>query len=82
MAAKRPILCIGPIGGDADKILQEVNGGLLSDWDDAVKLEQNIMYFYAKHKQGNLPCESKGIEKYSRKELTKDMAKLLNTITS
>jgi hypothetical protein len=81
MAAHRPILCLGPIGGDADKILHEVNGGLLSDWDDAAKLEENILYFYSKYKQGNVPSESKGIEKYSRKALTQNVANLLNRIT-
>jgi len=82
MAAKRPILCIGPKGGDADKILTEVNGGLLSDYEDAAKLEQNILYFYNKYKQGGLLPESKGIERYSRKALTQNVAKLLDTILS
>jgi hypothetical protein len=80
MAAQRPILCIGPTRGDADIILKEVNGGLLSDYEDAAKLEENIMYFYNRYKQGTFDCESRGIEKYSRKALTGDMVNMLNTI--
>lgn len=80
-AAKRPILCIGPKGGDADKILEETNGGLISGYEDSQTLEANIMYFYKKYKQGGLHCESVNIEKYSRKMLTGEVAEVLNEIT-
>ncbi len=80
-AAKRPILCIGPKGGDADKILEETKGGLISGYEDSQTLENNIMYFYNKYKQENLPCESVNIEKYSRKMLTGEVAEVLNEIT-
>jgi hypothetical protein len=82
LAAKRPILCIGPKGGDADKILTETNGGLISDYEDSKTLEANILYFYNKYKQGNLPSESVNIEKYSRKILTGEVANVLNTISA
>ena len=80
-AAKRPILCIGPEGGDADKILEETKGGLISGYEDSQTLEANILYFYNKYKQGYLPCESINIEKYSRKMLTGEVAEVLNDIT-
>jgi len=80
-AAKRPILCIGPKGGDADKILSETNGGLISGYEDGQTLEANILYFYNKYKQGSLPSESVNIEKYSRKMLTGEVADVLNSIS-
>ncbi len=80
LAAKRPILCIGPKGGDAEKILTETKGGLISGYEDSQTLETNILYFYNKYKQGNLPCESVNIEKYSRKMLTGEIAGVLNEI--
>jgi len=80
-AAKRPILCIGPKGGDADKILAETKGGLISGYEDSQTLEANILHFYNKYKQGNLVCESTNIEKYSREELTGEVAEVLNEIT-
>ena len=82
LAAERPILCIGPKGGDADKILAETKGGLISGYEDSQMLEANILYFYNKYKQGNLPCESLNIEKYSRKMLTGEVADVLNEITA
>ena len=80
LAAKRPILCIGPKGGDADKILTETKGGLISGYDDSQTLEANILYFYNKYKQRNLPSESVNIEKYSRKMLTGEVAGVLEGI--
>jgi hypothetical protein len=81
LAAERPILCIGPKGGDADKILTETKGGLISGYEDSETLEANILYFYNKYKEGNLPCESVNIERYSRKMLTGEVAGVLNGIT-
>jgi hypothetical protein len=80
MAAHRPILCIGPSGGDVYKILTETNSGYLSGYDDIQSLEKNIFALYDKFKKGTLSSESKGIEKYSRKELTSDLANVLNII--
>lgn len=82
LAAERPILCIGPKGGDADKILTQTNGGLISGYEDSQSLEANILYFYNKYKIGNLSSESVDIEKYSRKALTGEVAKVLNEIST
>ncbi|HXB10407.1 MAG TPA: glycosyltransferase family 4 protein [Bacteroidia bacterium] len=80
MAAHRPIICIGPSGGDVDKILSETNSGYLSGYDDTQALEKNILVLYDKFKKGTLSSENKNIEKYSRKELSNDLSKVLNTI--
>lgn len=82
MAAKRPVLCIGPVGGDVDSILKETRAGLLADYDDAATLEKNILYYYNKYKAGNLVSESVNTEKYSRKMLTGEISNVLNTISS
>lgn len=80
MAAKRPILCIGPRGGDADKILDETKAGLLSDYADLETLEKNIMYYYNSFKAGKLQSEGVNTERYSRKALTGEVANSLNGI--
>jgi len=80
MAARRPILVIGPVGGDVDKILTETKVGLLADYDDAATLEKNILEYYSLYKAGNLTSSGTNIEKYSRKSLTGEMANVLNTI--
>jgi glycosyltransferase involved in cell wall biosynthesis len=82
MAAKRPVLCIGIEGGDAEKIINETRAGLFAGFDDAVTMEKDILYFYNKYKEGYLPCESINIERYSRKSLTGDVANVLNSMVS
>jgi len=80
LAAKRPILCIGPIDGDAAQILKETNAGLISGFDDSNELKKNILLFYNKYKSHQLSIVSNKIEQYSRKALSNKMAEILNNI--
>jgi len=77
LAAKRPIICIGPCDGDAAKILKQTNSGLISGFSDENKLKNNILEYYNLFKNKKLISESTGIEKFSRKELTGKLAELL-----
>jgi len=81
MAAERPILCIGPKGGDAEKIINETACGYFSAFGDKEMLKNQIRTLFIKYRENNLYIESKNIEKYSRKELTRRMAHLLDGIT-
>ena len=78
MSAQRPILCIGPADGDAAAILNETQSGKISGYEDVSGLKKNIMEFYTLYKQKQLFVNSKGIEKYSRKNLTKELSDLIN----
>ena len=80
MAAKRPILCIGIEGGDAQKIIDDTKAGLFAGFDDIAEMKKSILYFYSKYKSAGLFSEGANIEKYSRKSLTGDLAKVLNSI--
>jgi len=80
MAAKRPILCIGIEGGDAQKIIDDTKAGLFAGFDDIAEMKKSILYFYSKFKSGGLFSEGANIGKYSRKSLTGDLAKVLNSI--
>ena len=82
MSAKRPILCIGTTDGDAAKILNETKTGVISGFDDVETLKKNILEYYKKFKENNLFNESKDIEKYSRYNLTKKLAKVLDLIAN
>ena len=81
MAAKRPILCIGIEGGDAQKIIDETRAGLFAGFDDITSMKKNILYLYTKYKQGNLTSEGVNIERYSRKSVTGEVANALNFIS-
>lgn len=80
MAARRPILCIGPTDGDAAKVLAETQSGLCAGYNDKELLKSHITEFYRQYKNNTLQVNSSGIEKYSRLELTSRMAALLDTL--
>ncbi len=77
MAAKRPILAIGPPGWDVERILRETSAGACFTYEGRADLKDQILSYYELFKQSKLRSESKNIEKYSRRNLTGDLAQLL-----
>ena len=80
IGAKRPIICIGKVDGDAGKIITETNAGSISNFDDVAGLKENLLNFYQLYKAQNLTVSSEGYEKYSRKLLAGQIAEELNKI--
>lgn len=77
MAAGTPVLAIGPVNGDLSKIIKETNCGLISDFKDELSLEKNILQLF--QDQG-INHNQETISKYSRKNLTKELAELLKNV--
>ena len=82
MAANRPILALGPINGDLQSILTNSNAGTIIDYDDYAKIKSVIIDLYTKFKTQKLAITSKGIEKYHRRNLTKQLAAIIKQIKS
>lgn len=81
MASGRPILCIGPEDGDSARILNETQTGVTVDFNDKEKMEATILEFFNKSKENqSVTVDISKVEKYSRKNLTKEYAQLLNQI--
>ena len=80
LAARRPILSLGPIGSDIQRILAETNSGCFFNTQEEVLLKKHILDLYAAYLSGSLSVSSKGIEKYSRRELTGELAKLIKVL--
>src|SRR5690606_20072373 len=77
LAAKRPIISLGPKESDIEAIISETKSGkFFSYWDDDA-LKVDILQLYNQFNNGDLRIASEGIEKYSRRELTKQMAALI-----
>lgn len=77
LAAKRPIIALGPKDSDIERIIAETKSGkFFSYWDDD-ELKIEILQLYEEFKKGDLGITSEGIEKYSRLQLTKQMATLI-----
>lgn len=75
--ANRPIIALGPKDTDVEVILEETNTGNYFNYDDYTALKSKIIEHYNAFKKGNLQTESKNIQKYSRKNLTETLSKLL-----
>lgn len=81
LAAKRPILCIGIEDGDAAKIIHATGSGVVVNFTDAIKMKQSVLSFYNEYKNKSLQVDTNSVEKYSRKNLTKQLAEILNHIS-
>ncbi len=77
MVAKRPILAIGPKNWDANQIISNTNTGVVFNYESKTDLKNVILKWFAAYQKGNLYTESKGVEKYSRRELTRELSKLI-----
>ncbi|MAU72813.1 MAG: glycosyl transferase family 1 [Pseudozobellia sp.] len=77
MAAKRPILALGPKEWEVGQIIEECNAGRTFEYDAYETLEKTILDWYKAFKGKSLITESKDIEKYSRKALTAKLAEIL-----
>lgn len=79
MSARRPILAVGPVDGDAAEILRQSNAGTIAGYGDEALLYAQVKDYYAKFTEGKLEVNSSGIEKYSRRELTRQLSEILST---
>ena len=77
LAAKRPIIALGPEGSDIKNILEETKSGEFFNYRDEIALKDKLLNCYKDFKEGELDISSEGIERYSRRELTRVMAELL-----
>ncbi|HTF04685.1 MAG TPA: glycosyltransferase family 4 protein [Bacteroidia bacterium] len=80
MSAKRPVLAVGPVDGDAAEILRETNAGTIAGYADEELLYGQVSEAYGKFKEGKLEVNSAGIEKYSRRALTGELADVLDSL--
>ena len=80
LAAKRPIIAMGPCGSDVESIIMETNSGKYFSYAEEEKLKEQITSYYKEFKQGELIVESQNISKYSRRELTHKMSEVIKKI--
>ena len=80
LAAKRPILAIGPIVGDAADVLKETGAGIMVDFQDDEGTKKALLDYYNRYKKRLLNVPSESIERFSRRSLTGELTKLLNSL--
>lgn len=74
MAAKRPILAVGPKNWEVGKLIEETQTGVLFDYESISELKILLLEWFSDYKKGMLKISPKNIEAYSRKELTRNLA--------
>ena len=82
LKAKRPILAFGPQEGDLADILNDTNSGVVVNYENEKGLSEEILKLYQNFKKGNTKIDSCNIEKYHRKELTKNLAFIIKSLHS
>ncbi|TDE52941.1 glycosyltransferase family 4 protein [Flavobacterium sp. GT3P67] len=77
MVSNRPIIAIGPNGSDFAEIIKETNTGVFFDYSEKMKLKSVILNFYNQFLEGKLQVNGIGLQRYSRKNLTKELVELI-----
>lgn len=77
MVSDRPIVAIGPKDSDFAEIITNTNTGVFFDYSEKMKLKSVILGFYNQFLEGKLQVNGIGLQHYSRKNLTKELAKLI-----
>jgi glycosyltransferase involved in cell wall biosynthesis len=78
LAANKPIICIGPVGSDADNLLQECSAGHAYAYDAYETMLEYLEELTAQWQQNpNLDLPALNHARYSRRALTKQLVKLI-----
>jgi glycosyltransferase involved in cell wall biosynthesis len=81
LAARRPVICVGPPGGDAAEIIHETGSGSTHDFDDTTGIKTELQKLFRLQEEGQLYKNQNDVTRYSRKELTKKMVAILNEVS-
>ncbi|CAM1357867.1 Glycosyl transferase family 1 [Tenacibaculum sediminilitoris] len=81
LQAKRPVIGIGPEKGSLAEIIMEVGSGNVFSYDNKKDLKEFILNLYSQYKDGGVPNITGGIEKYHRKNLTKNLVNFIKRVS-
>ena len=79
MVSNRPIIAIGPQDSDFAEIITSTNTGVFLTYTEKMKLKSVILDFYNQFLEGKLQSNAVGLQKYSRKSLSKELAQLIHS---
>lgn len=80
LQAKRPIVAIAPKNGDLAEIINETKSGVIVGFNEKDELKKVILNLYQQYKDKNLNINSNNIEQYHRRNLTKKLAKVMESL--
>ncbi len=80
IASRRPVLGIGQEDGAAAQFLRQNVAGVMYDWDNYDGISAFIRQAWSRHKAGEWYSTSGDISRYSRRSLTKDLVKVMDSL--
>ncbi|MXN92414.1 glycosyltransferase [Flavobacterium sp. Sd200] len=80
MVSERPIVAIGPEGADFSNIIKATNTGISVNYSEKEKLKKALTDYFILYKQRNLKSNAIGLQQYSRKNLTGQLADFLKEL--
>jgi glycosyltransferase involved in cell wall biosynthesis len=78
LGSGRPILSIGPEDGDASEILRNADAGQTADYHNEEAMKRILDDYFIRFSEQRLESNTGNRSKYSRKEITKKIAGILN----
>ncbi len=82
LASWRPVLGIGQPDGAMSMILNQTGTGVVIDWNDKASLARFIDTCWEKHLKGELTVGDADISRFTRRNLTRQMARLFDDVLS
>jgi glycosyltransferase involved in cell wall biosynthesis len=77
LAAKRPILAIGPLGGDVELMLEDCKAGKMFTYGDTENMQLYLLEIFEQVQGGTYLNQTTGTEKYTRRNLTRELTQSL-----
>lgn len=77
LVSERPIIAIGPKNSDFAEIITSTNTGVFFTYDEKERLKTLLLDYYNQYKNQNLKVNAIGLQQYSRKSLTAQLANLV-----
>ena len=81
MAAHRPVLGFGQPDGIQAQLLKETGAGVTCDWDDEAGVRTFVQKAWEQHLAGGVSAPRGEVSQYSRRNLTRQLAELLDKTT-
>lgn len=80
LSARRPIIALGPPGSDISAILENTHAGAFFTYSERLRIKAQLLAYFEAFQQDKLSVNSKGIENYSRKQLTLELSELIYSL--
>lgn len=80
LAARRPVLAIGPAESDVKKLLKDTNAGLYFEYAQKAQLKETLIAWYKAYKQEGIPSVDADLKAFTRRQLTAELAAILHRL--